>query len=169
MGIFSWLRGEMGNDTVATANKTTSVAERIAELNRTATCYKDEKEWDRAIACLREAAALTPESELSYPAEHYTRLPLFLQQGGYFDEAMREFELLIASTPSIIAKDYAHQNKTARSMIEHSFYYTIYDKMRVACKRQKLPDEAAKYETLHVEHKGKHAQLFKKSPHLQGA
>lgn len=167
MGIFSRLFG--GDKAQQDINvsfgftKPSPVAERIAELNRAATRYKDEKDWDKAIACLREASDLTPKSNMSYAAEHYTRLPLFLQQGGRFEEAMQEFESLLASVPGIIAKEFAHQNKTTRTMLEHAYYYTIYDKMRLACKRQKLIDKAAEYEALYNEHKAKHAKMLEKS------
>ena len=76
----------------------TPVEDRIAELHRQATAYKNEANWDKAIACLREAEKLKDGVETSYSAKHALCLPLFLQQGGYFDEAMAGFQKLLDGT-----------------------------------------------------------------------
>ena len=47
-------------------------------LLREATQWSDAKDWDRAIACLRQANARMKVSPVSYPVQTWLRLPLYL-------------------------------------------------------------------------------------------
>ena len=135
--------------------------EQIAELHRNATKHKDAKDWDKAIGCLRAATNLTSNVATSYPIAHYLRLPLFLQQAGLFDEAMQEFEKLLAGVESSVGKEFSHQPAQTQKMLCQARYAAIYDKMRLACQRSGFKEKAAEYETLAEKYKEDHLRLQK--------
>ena len=54
--------------------------ERIDALHREATSYKDKKEWEKAIICLREADSLKNKTSTIYPIKHYNFLKRFCNQ-----------------------------------------------------------------------------------------
>mgnify|MGYP001617680619 CR=1 FL=1 len=130
------------------------------ELLKEATARKTKKDWDGAIECLRNAYAVLGEDIVNYPIQTALRLPLFLQQAGRLDEAMQEFEGLLNEVDLRIAKGFNHQTKLVRTMLAHAEYATIYDKMRLACRRQKLPEQVAKYAALAENHWREHAKLM---------
>jgi tetratricopeptide (TPR) repeat protein len=69
--------------------------DKVAELLRQATAFKEKKEWDAALDVLTEAKKLMLVSPVSYPAETWCKYPLYLQQAGRFEEAMSEFQFLL--------------------------------------------------------------------------
>lgn len=69
--------------------------DRVAELLRQATAFKDQKDWDAALTVLAEAKRLMLVSPVSYPAETWCKYPLYLQQAGRFEEAISEFQFLL--------------------------------------------------------------------------
>ena len=137
-----------------------NIPDRIAALHRQATQYKDIKDWDNAVACLREAATLAPQSGVCYSAAHYARLPVILQQAGKFDESIQIFERLLAGVEALMAKHFGHQPKSTQKMLSHATYATIYDKMRLACQRQKLPEKVSEYAALSEMHKEHHRRML---------
>ena len=137
--------------------------EEISSLNRQATEHFGNKEFGQAIECLEKAQELMRKSLISFPIETYLRLPLYLQQAGRFDEAMQKFEKLLHEVDERNEVAYSHRPKFIQEGLAYSDYRTIYDKMRLACKRQKLPDEAAKYETLSNKFDDKHQKFMVKA------
>jgi tetratricopeptide (TPR) repeat protein len=69
--------------------------DKLAELLRQATAFKDKNDWDAALTTLAEAKTLMLVSPVSYPAETWCKYPLYLQQAGRFAEAMTEFQFLL--------------------------------------------------------------------------
>lgn len=69
--------------------------DKLAELLKQATSFKDKKDWNSAIRTLAEAKKLMLISPVSYPAETWCKYPLYLQQAGRFEEAMTEFQFLL--------------------------------------------------------------------------
>lgn len=69
--------------------------DKVAELLRQATAFKDQKDWDAALTALAEAKRLMLVSPVSYPAETWCKYPLYLQQAGRFEEAISEFQFLL--------------------------------------------------------------------------
>lgn len=130
----------------------------IAALHREATEHKNVN-WDEAIRCLTEANALTRQRYGHCGIERGLRLPLFLQQAGRFKEVMNEFETLLNEVKPSVHQDFSHCSPLVKERIIHAGYQQIYDKMRLACKRQKLPDEAKRYQLLAEEHKEKLEEL----------
>ena len=146
--------GLTGNITI-TSSLIINRDEEIAALHREATRLKETGDWDGAVAGLREAQVRMRESSTSYPIETWVRLPLFLKQAGRFEEAMLEFSRQLDEIDGRIAKEFSHQPERFWSGFAYHPRAVIYDKMRVACKRQKLPEEAGKYEVLRDEYREK--------------
>ena len=69
--------------------------ERVAGLLKAATAHKSSGDWGAALAVLAEAKSLMLVSSVSYPAETWCRLPLYLQQAGRMEESMKEFQFLL--------------------------------------------------------------------------
>ena len=134
--------------------------ERIDALHREATSYKDKKEWEKAIICLREADSLKNKTSTIYPIKHYLRLPLFLQQAGRFDESMQEFEKLINESEQRVLSWLPKRNISSKKMLIHAELYEIYKAISTACKREKLLELSKKYLALHEKHKAEHRKLM---------
>jgi hypothetical protein len=98
-------------------------------------------------------------SNTSYTIEQWLRLPLFLQQAGRFDEAMLEFGELIAEMKPRIAREFGHATANVRRSVVSSELSRLYDKMRLACQREKLAAEAERYATLSKQHRSIRAKL----------
>lgn len=130
--------------------------EKIAELNREATRQKNAGNLDKAITALQEVQRCMRDSSLMYPTESWLRLPLFLQEGNRFDEAMEEFNRILLEADGRIAKEFSHQPEFYHRGATHHVRATTYDKMRLACDREGLPDEAMKYADLRDEHLERH-------------
>lgn len=122
----------------------------ISDLNKQATQLK-KTDIDQAIVCLRKANALLGGDTI-YPIATWLRLPLFLQQAGYFDEAMQEFETLLAEARARRTKECSHCTLNSIEAGINADYAHIYDKMRLACKRQKLKAEEGEYAALSENH-----------------
>lgn len=133
----------------------------ISVLHREATQFKYDEKWDKAIASLQKAQELMRESDENHTIESWLRLPIFLQQGGRFDEAMLEFSRILDELNERTAKEYSHHPKFMQIGATHHQRAAIYNKMKVACKRQKLPEEAAKYEKLNHKYLEKHDEYRK--------
>lgn len=153
-------RGDSGVSISLIINRS-SEDEEVSAHHREATQLKDAGNLNKAIAALQKAQNLMRRSNVANTTEGWLRLPLFLQQGGRFDEAMEEFNRLLVETDARIAKEFSHQPEFAQHGFTHHVRATIYDKMRVACKRQKLPDEVEKYKALSDEFLDKHEKFQK--------
>lgn len=140
-----------------------SILEKISELQRQATCHKDAKDWDSAIDCLRKSEQLTKEIDFGFSMATYLRLPLFLQKAGRFDDAMQEFERLLGKIDQRIKRQFSHKGAKVRRKLAHAERATTYEKMALVCKRQKLPEMAAKYRALENEHRQTHARLMRET------
>lgn len=118
----------------------------IADLNRRATQAKRLGDMNEAVALLVEAKKLH--------GDFYddTRLALFLQQAGRFDEAMREFEQLLASVEWQIWESLSHQPDVIKKSQIASRRNRIHEKMKLACKREKKHDLAELHAKLEAQY-----------------
>ncbi len=123
-----------------TVSGKTPVQEEFAELHRRATKFKDAKQWEEAIACLRKAKELTSPCGDGNTVQSLCRLPLFLQQAGHFEEALAEFQELLDNAELAIEHEFGHQRKNVRERFLHLRLSEIYGHMQTACKRQKRLD-----------------------------
>jgi tetratricopeptide (TPR) repeat protein len=131
-------------------------------LHREATTHK-KVNWDAAVACLQEAANLMRQHDSPHIIESWTRLPVFLQQAGRYDEAIQEFERLLSEVKPRVAKEMA-LSRSSPSVVKgftHLSYSKIYDKMRLASQRQKLPNKAHEYQHLSEQHKLVYEELMR--------
>lgn len=98
-----------------------------------------------AIAALYEAKSLMLESNINHPAETWCRLPLYLQHAGRYEEAMLEFDYLLADLPER-AKRYsslddpsvgpASQKQKYHDLILRTDRKIIEEKRKLAMQRQ---------------------------------
>lgn len=130
----------------------------VSDLNKRATELKRAGNMAGAVAVLRQVRALLPHSFSTVDAEAWLRLPLFLQQAGQFDEAAREFDWLLSVVDAWVASDHPDAEPAVREGFAHAHRATIYDKMRVAYKRQGKVQEAGSYGDLAQKHSDAHAQ-----------
>jgi NTP pyrophosphatase (non-canonical NTP hydrolase) len=75
---------------------------------------------------------------MEYPIETFLRLPMYLQQAGRFDEALIEFKLMLQGKWSS-AGAVREKHRVGARLLE---LVRVYDKMRLACQRQKRQDFA---------------------------
>lgn len=136
-------------------------AARIAGLHREATVYKSNGRWDAAIKCLRKAVDLMIDCKVAYPTERWTRLGIFLQQAGRHREAMEYFGWLLSDVDRCVQKELGHNTELVRQASAHNRRVHIYDKMRLACSREKRSDDATRYTILRDNHHAEWSSLRK--------
>ncbi|WP_171694570.1 hypothetical protein [Methylomonas sp. ZR1] len=153
--------GEKIGATIATSNIVITknpIDERIAALHREATQHKV-FDWDAAVACLQEANDLMRRHGGIYDIERWLRLPVFLQQAGRFQEAMQVFNQLLNDVEPRVRAEFSHTSPTTINKHIHLHYQKIYDKMRMACKREKRLEEATQFGAMSLKH-GEQAQAL---------
>ncbi|WP_295451972.1 hypothetical protein [uncultured Thiodictyon sp.] len=123
-----------------------------AALDREATAAKKAKDWDRAITCLRKVNARRGE-----PSS--VRLALYLQQAGRFDESMREFRGLVEAVEPTVNRSLAHATPNGRRASKATHLMQIYDKMALACRREKRVEDAARFAALANEQQAIRAEV----------
>lgn len=114
----------------------------LAELNRRATESKHAGDWGAAVALLQQAKARQGDMYED------TRLALFLQQAGRFDEAMAEFSWLLEQAHPQCEAEFPHQSTTVRRAAVASRRARIHDKIRLACQRETRLDMADAHQAL---------------------
>lgn len=140
------------------------VSEQISTLNKRATALGNHDEWDKALACLREARVLMDRPDTpSYGINTWVRLPQYLHRAGRFEEAMAEFDQMLIDTPARVIRESHQQTRNAIRRTTHADIASIYDKMRLACKREKLPDKAAIYAERVVFHRAEQEKYSAKA------
>ena len=70
-----------------------------AALLRESTAYADKKNWAAALECLENVKARMIVSPVHFPIEAWCKLALYLSRAGRFDDAMKEFDWLLADLP----------------------------------------------------------------------
>ncbi|EHN6227648.1 hypothetical protein KJE99_003761 [Salmonella enterica] len=131
-----------------------------SDLLKKATELKSIDDMYGAIECLKRFKQITDEAEDGHTIQSYLRLPLYMQQAGFFDDAMREFRYLLDNNEGVINKTFSHQPKSIRRMLGHARLFSIYDKMRLACERQGELSLANDYKKLYKKHKNAHARAM---------
>lgn len=141
------------------AEETSAEEEDFSTLHCKATEFKDAKQWEEAITCLRKAKALVSPSGDGHTEQSLCRLPLFLQQAGLFDEALAEFQELLDNAETANQYEFGHQRKNVREKFLHLRLSRIYGHMITACKRQKRSDLLEIYEEKVRFHYGKFSRM----------
>lgn len=122
-----------------------ALEEEVSRLLKAATAEQKGGNPDQAIKLLHRAYGLMAKSPISRSIETYLRLPLYLQKDGRFDEAMVEFDAVLSAIPAKIAREFAHCGQTTQRRIVATDRSIVYDKMRLACQREKRPERAVMY------------------------
>jgi hypothetical protein len=133
--LLFYLRKSKKTDNVISIKMSTTNNYEISRsdiLLKEATVKKKEKDWDSAIALLREAYAEIQKEGIEHSINTYLRLPLFLADAGRRDEAWAEFNRLLT--------DVSNENPELIPM-SHS---QIYDKMRLSLQREGRSIEAVR-------------------------
>lgn len=135
-----------------TLNLQTSVTfthdEVLADLNRRATDAKEQKNWPEAISLAQQAKARQGNMYQD------TRLAMYLQHGGRFEEAMVEFEWLLAQVPAQVDASAVPNSAKRRQSDIARMNAKVHDKIRVAAKREKRPDLVSKHQALVDQYQG---------------
>lgn len=108
----------------------------FADLNRQATQARSDGDMDKAVALLQQAKQRQGDSYED------TRLALYLQHAGRFDEAMAEFEWLLHRLEQRVENDMAHTTPTRRKAFVSYGRHVIHDKARLASEREGRSDLA---------------------------
>lgn len=120
--------------------------ELLSELGRRATQHKRDKNWTAAIECLAMQRTRAQHLDVRLSVDTLLRLPLFLQQAGRFDDAMAEFERLLDQVEDLTTWDLGEKTTPARQAYWAAIGRgKIYDKIRVAAKREKHQDLVDEY------------------------
>lgn len=127
------------------------------ELERLATQYKSEKNWNKALSCLYEVKNNLEDIDDPHYFNLALRLALYLQQAGRFDEAKFELQNLVDNLDYIVELKIAHHRekkdfhiyqKWAKNLLLHQ----IFDTARKIYKREKLNAEAQEFEKISLQH-----------------
>lgn len=121
-------------------------AEAVMDIHKQATALK-KTDINLAIDMLRNANAIIDDSGGGWSIEPLLRLPMFLQLAGRFNEAVIEFDLLLKNAEKD-AELYTPENNRSESVVNGAIQFrlwAIYDKMRVAYKKQGLLEQSKKY------------------------
>lgn len=108
----------------------------FADLNRQATQARSEGDMDKAVAFLKQA------KQRQGDAYEDTRLALYLQHAGRFDEAMAEFDWLLNHLEQQVESALAHTTPTSRKARLAYGRQVIHNKARLVCKREGRNDLA---------------------------
>lgn len=126
----------------------------IAELNRRATAAKG-NDWDTALVCLFRAKELMENQYQDFPQR--LRLPLFLQQAGFFDAAKHELQYLWEHTDHFISLEASgRQNlRLQKAFLKNLYLERLFDKARLIYQREKQTDQAAQCQALSEQYQSK--------------
>ena len=122
-----------------------------AKFMNMAFSYKEEKDWDSAIKYLKKSFVAFEKSPLEYPydfnIQDFLRLPLYMHQGGYIEEAWETFNNFLKGNLPIKVPNSTGLEK------DHLITWecrAIYDKMRVSSVREKKYQDALRYRCLEL-------------------
>ena len=133
----------------------------MTNLGTLATQLKRAGDLNGAIDALKKQRGLMSQSFVRITTEAWCRLPLFLQQAGRYEEAIAEFQSLLDVAESWIANDFSHLPEFMQRGHSHHVKATIYDKMRVAAKREKHLEAAERYGKLSGEYFDEHEKFMR--------
>lgn len=139
MGLLDLFKRKKNNNTQTRENsQQNSNVDKVGELLKQATQLKKDGNINEAVNVLRIANEEMNNSKTEYLVTQYLRLPQYLQQAGFNDEAWGEFNKLKLKFTSDLDQ----------SLIE--------DKMRLFLQREKKFDEAIWMGILSYMHRARH-------------
>lgn len=129
----------------------------IAKLNRQATAFKTEKKWQDALLCLYQVRAVADKSREPVMIATLLRLPLFLQQAGYFEAAKYELSYLLKNMDKFIKREIKGLLCPDKQLVFYReiYFENIYEKAALIFKREKDKETANYFADLANQHKEK--------------
>lgn len=115
------------------------------ELQKQATSFKDIGDWDSALACLYKAKELSLQNKHSPEYQYITRLAVFLQQAGMFEESVSELHSLFKLTNTYtkyLVKGIRKNKKLYVAKFRADYLEHLFDKAALIYKREKELDKA---------------------------
>lgn len=127
----------------------------IAELHREATRHKNEKNWSAALSCLFKAKDLTANEYQNILQR--LRLPIFLQQAGFFEAAKHELQYLLNQADHFIALMPGDREnpRLEKTFLKNLYLKHLFDKARLIYKREKQIDQATQFQELSEQYQTK--------------
>ena len=120
------------------------------ELQKLATSYKGDN-WALCLACLFKAKPFLYTKASAPLLQQMTRLPIFLQQAGLFEESKHELQELFDNVDSHIEKcaESIGKNKELYKKYLKALYLNhLFDKARLIYKREGLNDLSIQFKSI---------------------
>jgi hypothetical protein len=115
---------------------------RAARLIKEAASLQAKKDFDGAIAALREAYGLMERAGTVSPIDNYLKLPQYLEKAGRFGEAATEYEALLAGAPERVAREHDELDAEKAKGFVAMERRAIYKAMQPAYRKADLLGEA---------------------------
>ncbi|MGX2951433.1 hypothetical protein ACWIUA_11125 [Ursidibacter sp. B-7004-1] len=142
------------------------------ELQKQATFFKNNNEWEVALACLYKAKFISLQNKHSPEPQYITRLAVFLQQAGMFDESVSElydlFELSDTYTKYLI-KGIRKHKKLYFAEYRANYLGHLFDKAALIHKRQKDFEKATHFKELSAKFSQESYELDRKISEIESA
>ncbi|WP_249960838.1 hypothetical protein [Histophilus somni] len=131
----------------------------LYQIERLATQYKKDKDWNGALACLYQANLIHYEINGFYSVEILLRLAKYLQASGRFEEAKFELQNLLNNADEIIGDKISWRNDEwfERNEIQYEefleerkivLFSQIFSTAALIYKKQKLKEQALEFEKI---------------------
>ncbi len=133
-------------------------------LQKLATRFK-KINWNESLTCLYKANQLVEESKEAQSLQNITRLALFLQQAGRFEEAKFELQRLFENVDNYVInynKMFSKTDELRMQWMESSYLAHLFDKARLIYRREKLIDESKQFLELSEQYKKTEIELHQK-------
>lgn len=118
------------------------------ELQKLATVFKDKKQWDFALACLYKAKQIAQKDGVYPELQYITRLALFLQQAGKFEESKSELKWIYEKTEhysTYLVENLSSNQALLQKSFKLNYLSHLFDKARLIYKREKQLEEAEQF------------------------
>ncbi|HDR1021280.1 TPA: hypothetical protein QB352_000517 [Pasteurella multocida] len=137
--------------------------EEYYELQKLATAYKYDN-WGLSLACLFKAKKLLNPEGNPPLLQNITRLPLFLQQAGLFEESKSELQELFDNVEYYVENQIHSMNENqelSRKYYKAQYLNHLFDKARLIYKREKLDELSNKFNLIALDY-AKEADVYRR-------
>lgn len=120
----------------------------IRESTKTATALAKDGDYDSAIYLLK---LVVPEMAKAggFSSGSYTKIIPYFQKAGRYKEGVKYAEsTLISATKKDCKKTFSHKCKEIQEAFQSLGISSIYEKLKLCAKREKLADDESKFERL---------------------
>ncbi|HHT7762495.1 hypothetical protein [Pasteurella multocida] len=131
------------------------------ELQKLATTYKYNN-WGLSLACLFKAKKLLYCKGSAPLLQQMTRLPIFLQQAGLFEESKSELQELFDNVEHYVESQIhsmSENQELSRKYYKANYLNHLFDKARLIYKREKLNELSNKFNLIALDY-AKEADVY---------